>query len=225
MKQTPIHDGFNHDLLRHIPKDLTNIIEVGSSSGALAREYKKVNPKCHYIGIEIDADFATLSRRYCDEVIVGNIETMEDSLLRPLFPTNAFVFGDVLEHLYDPWALLKKIRLFNQAPIQIFACIPNAQHWSLQVSLNLGLFVYQDAGLFDRTHIRWFTRKTIVDMFNSCGYNIVDGFPRIFNEPDRDKILPQIAALARAAGGNPDEAVNDALPLQYVIRAVSMQSG
>jgi hypothetical protein len=102
------------------------------------------------------------------------------------------------------------------------ACIPNAQHWSVQAMLSAGVFRYQPSGLLDRTHLRWFTRITITEMFESAGFRIVESRSRIFDEPARERILPQIHALAATVGANADQAVIDAIPLQYVVRAVAM---
>jgi len=220
MKQTPIHDNFNPGILRFMPRDLKRIVEVGSSSGALARTYRNANPDCEYIGIEIDPGYAEISRRFCTDVIFGNIESMGDEAFAKLFPSDCWIFGDALEHLYDPWALLRRIRRHLPDTSQIIACIPDAQHWSLQVLLNNGQFRYQDQGLLDRTHIRWFTRTTIVELFESTGYKIVEGLPRIFDEPDREKVLPAIRAMALATGAQPQQAVDDAIPLQWVVKAV-----
>lgn len=223
MNQTPIHDNYNADLLRLIPPGLKRIVEIGSSSGVLGREYKRGNPGCEYIGVEIDPSYAEASRRFCDRVLVGNVEQFDDEIFASLFPADAFVFGDVLEHLYDPWAVLRRIRLAGRAAgssTMIVACIPNAQHWTLQANLNVGAFVYQDSGLLDRTHIRWFTRKTLIELFRTTGYDIQDGGTRTFDEPGREKVLPHIGAFARAIGGNPQEAMDDATPLQFVVRAV-----
>ena len=71
----------------------------------------------------------------------------------------------------------------------------------------------------DRTHIRWFTRTTMIELFESSGYEIVEGFPRIFDEPAREQILPAIKAMAQAIGVDPEQAASDATPLQWVIRA------
>ena len=222
MKQTPVHDHVNPDLLRFIPRDLARVVEVGSSSGALARAYKQLNPACHYVGVEIEPEYAELSRRFCDEVVVGNIERLDDIEFMGLLPADAFVFGDVLEHLYDPWALLRRIRRHRAGkPVQVIACIPNAQHWSLQVNLSVGQFVYQDSGLLDRTHVRWFTRRTMIDLFTSSGFEVLEGCPRVFDEPDRARFLPHIEAMAQAVGGDAKQAVEDAIPLQYVIRAIA----
>ncbi len=220
MKQTPIHHHFNPDLLKIMPNGLNRIVEVGCSSGALAKAYKSLNPSCKYTGIEIEPDFAEIAKKHCSEVFLGNIENFDDETFRKLFPSDCWIFGDTLEHLYDPWALLRRIRPNLMPGAQIIACIPNAQHWSIQASLNCGSFRYEDQGLMDRTHIRWFTRTTILDLFESTGFEIIEGFPRIFDEPARDHVLPSIRAMALATGADPEMAVDDAIPLQWVVRAV-----
>jgi hypothetical protein len=99
------------------------------------------------------------------------------------------------------------------------ACIPNAQHWSVQARLNCGMFKYEDSGLLDRTHLRWFTRLTIIELFKTSGFEIVEGMSRVFNEPGRDKVLAAIRTMAEATGADPKLAVDDAIPLQWVVRA------
>ncbi|MDD2914277.1 MAG: class I SAM-dependent methyltransferase [Gallionella sp.] len=220
MKQTPMHFDYNPDILRIMPLNLRRVIEVGCSSGALAKAYIGMNPECIYTGIEIDPNFAAIAKASCNEVICGNIENIAEEKFLELFPSDCWVFGDTLEHLYDPWALLQRIRSRLAPDSQIIACIPNAQHWSVQVNLSSGLFRYQDHGLMDRTHIRWFTRTTMIELFESTGYKIIEGFPRIFNEPAREKVLPVIGAMAQAIGTDPQQAVNDAIPLQWVIKVM-----
>ena len=100
------------------------------------------------------------------------------------------------------------------------ACIPNAQHWSLQARLNCGQFRYEDKGLMDRTHIRWFTRASIDEMFDAAGFAIVEGRCRILDEPYRDAALAGIRAFAELIGADAEKAATDATPLQYVVRAV-----
>lgn len=220
MDQTPIHEQHNADLLAFIPVNSKRLVEVGCSSGALAREYKKINIDSHYTGIEISALAAELAKRYCDTVLLADIEHNSGKLLSKLSAADCWIFGDCLEHLRDPWALLRNIRNSIHKDASVVACIPNAQHWSLQMRLNSGEFRYEEIGLMDKTHLRWFTRTTMVELFSLAGFQIVAGMPRIFDEPHRDKILPAIRFMAELAGINPEIAVADALPMQYVIRAV-----
>lgn len=220
MQQTPIHDQHNPDLLRLIPATAKKLIEIGCSSGALARELKKISPMVHYQGVEIDSEYANLARRHCDETVVLNIESADESFWRSKNDRDCWIFGDTLEHLQDPWRILEKI--YNVLPNDgaIVACIPNAQHWSLQVKLSIGDFRYENHGLLDKTHLRWFTRQTMVELFDYAGFRIEEGLPRIFNEPQRDVFLPIIGEIAKLAGVDPEMAISDALPIQYVIRAV-----
>ena len=124
--------------------------------------------------------------------------------------------------LRDPWALLARIRNAISPAGSIVACIPNAQHWSIQALLSVGAFRYQASGLLDRTHLRWFTRITITEMFEQAGFRIIESRSRIFNEPAHgDHILPKIRELAYSVGADADQAVKDAIPLQYVVRAIA----
>jgi SAM-dependent methyltransferase len=203
-----------------LPNTSKTIVEVGCSSGALAKAYKKINPGCNYIGIEIDSQYAQLARRYCDSVINLDIEEADENVFRTFISSDCWVFGDALEHLRDPWSLLTRIRTLVSPGACVVACIPNAQHWSVQARLNCGNFRYEESGLLDRTHLRWFTRITIIDLFHSSGFKIIAGVPRIFDEPEREKVLPAIRSMAVLIGADPEQAVTDATPLQYVVKAV-----
>jgi SAM-dependent methyltransferase len=220
MDQTPAHEHHNPDLLALIPKDAKQLIEIGCSSGALAREYKKVNRYCRYTGIEISSEYARLAQRYCDTVVELDIEAADETFFRDTSACDCWIFGDTLEHLRDPWLLLSRIRKVIPNLGSIVACIPNVQHWSVQARLCCGEFRYEASGLLDRTHLRWFTRTTIIELFRNSGFNIVEGSSRIFDEPNREKILPLVRAMAQSLGADADKAVNDALPIQYVVRAI-----
>ena len=74
--------------------------------------------------------------------------------------------------------------------------------------------------MLDRTHLRWFTRQTLIELFESQGFKIVAGLPRIGSEPQRDLFLPLIAEIAKKCGLDPQVAVNDSTPVQYVIKAI-----
>jgi SAM-dependent methyltransferase len=224
MHQTPAHEHHNAALLEQIPTTVQQIVEVGCSSGALAREYKKLNPGCRYVGVEISPVFADLARRHCDEVHVLDLENADDATVAT-FGADCWVFGDVLEHLRDPWSLLRKIRLTIPADGHVVACIPNAQHWSVQARLSCGLFRYEDMGLLDRTHLRWFTRITMLEMFEQAGFAVADCQSLVFPEPPlREMVLPAIGMMARCLGTDAEQAVADAKVFQYVVRAVPAAS-
>jgi trans-aconitate methyltransferase len=222
VNQTPIHEFHNPDLLAVIPRAAGRLVEVGCSSGSLAREYKQAGGTGHYTGIEVVPAYAELARRHCDRVLTIDIEIADTSYLKSELPCDCWIFGDTLEHLRDPWSLLGRIREAISPTGCIAACIPNAQHWSMQAMLSAGAFRYQSSGLLDRTHLRWFTRVTIAEMFHAAGFAIVEHRSRIFNEPNRERFLPHLRAMAVEIGVDANQAVTDAIPLQYVIRAVAV---
>lgn len=219
MQQTPVHDSHNPDLLAFIPLHSKKIIEIGCSSGALAREFKNNSVDCHWLGIDIDENYAKLARRFCDNTMAMDIESADSEFFESQADRDCWIFGDTLEHLKDPWKILNSIREVLPKTGCVVACIPNAQHWSLIAKLSMGDFRYEDSGLLDKTHLRWFTKTTIIELFTSTGFRIASGMPRIFSEPNRDKALPMIGEIAKAFGGDPNIAMNDAMPLQYVVRA------
>lgn len=94
MDQTPAHDRHNPQLRQIVPVDARTIIEVGCSSGALAREYKKSSPTCRYIGVEVMPQYALLARRYCDTVHELDIEGVDAAFLRESLMGDCWVFGD-----------------------------------------------------------------------------------------------------------------------------------
>lgn len=213
-------EGYNADLLALIPLTARRIVEVGCSTGALAHAVRRERPDVHYVGMEYDPKAAELARRHCDAVRTGDIEAQDDAFWASLADRDCWVFGDVLEHLRDPWAVLTRIREQLPPGGSVVVCVPNAQHWSVQGRLAVGEFRYEADGLLDRTHLRWFTRVTLFEMFQAAGLRVEAGAPRIFNEPQREPVLAAIRQMAIAMGRDPEGAVRDALPLQYVMRAV-----
>ena len=96
---------------------------------------------------------------------------------------------------------------------------PQCSALSVQTRLNSGEFFYENAGLLDRTHLRWFTRTTILELFEHNGYQIDVLLPRMIRRRASATILQAIRTLAEASGGNPDQAEADSLALQYIVRA------
>lgn len=221
MKQTPINNVHNVDVLNFMRTDLSKVVEVGSSSGALARAYRDLNPSCSYVGIEIDQDYAEASKQHCTDVIYGNVEHLPDDTFKQLGDAQCWVFADALEHLYDPWQLLKRIKQNAGPGVEVVACIPNAQYWGIQSALNSGRFIYQDAGLLDRTHIRWLTRITILDLFNKTGFQVVSMISRILQQPSPE-MQEGIRQIALASGADPEMAIQDSIPFQYVVKAIAL---
>lgn len=217
---TSAHDYVNLGLLGMIPRDARNVIEIGCSLGALAREYKKINPSVNYVGVEIDPGYVEGAEKYCDRVINADIETAPADFWVENSHRDCWIFGDCLEHLRDPWGTLKKIRSILPQGGCVVACIPNAQYWKIQLWLSLGEFRYADAGILDRTHLRWFTRKTILELFVGQSYGVVACFPRYPDDPEFDKFIPVIEQVSALTGSDSATNIEDARAYQYLIKAI-----
>jgi 2-polyprenyl-3-methyl-5-hydroxy-6-metoxy-1,4-benzoquinol methylase len=222
MKQTAPTDIYNQQLFDLIPDTLQSIIEIGSGSGVLAQAIKHRTPATQYIGVELDPEYASLSSRYCDLVLTDNIEKPSEELLKHIQSSSAIVFSDVLEHLYNPWQTLKFLRSEISNECAIYASIPNIQHWSIIFGLISGNFNYTDSGLLDRTHIRFFTKNTIISMFNDCGFEVNSISPRIFNFPDQDKYLSLIKEVSEKLQIDKSTAVINSAAFQYTVHAVPL---
>lgn len=212
---------YNTDVLKLIPANARTLVEVGCSGGALARAYKQLYPACHYTGIEVDATLVARSRDFCDEVQKLDIEDVDDSFYAQHADCSVWIFSNSLEHLRNPWEVLARIRRFIPSDGCVIVCLRNAQHWSVQAKLAVGDFRYEAAGgLLDRTHMRFFTRATMLEMFAGANLKLVAGFPRIFGELKNEHVIAAIRSMAIGVGADPDLAVQDSLPLQYVVKLV-----
>ncbi len=220
MKQTAPTDIYNQDLYNLIPDNLSSIIEIGSGSGALAKAIKDRSPHTQYIGVEIVDEYAILSKRYCDKVLIDNIEKPSLELTSLLQNASAIVFSDVLEHLYNPWQTLQSLRTHIPKDCSIYASIPNIQHWSVIFGLISGNFNYADSGLLDRTHLRFFTKSTIMSLFNQSGFEVSSISPRIFNFPDQEKYLSLIKQVADQLQIDATKSVVESAAFQYTVHAV-----
>ncbi|CAH2605617.1 protein of unknown function (plasmid) [Rhodovastum atsumiense] len=214
-------EGYNKELLAMIPKDARGIVEVGCNNGSLACAYKLINPQCIYTGIEINSMAAESARRHCDSVLAMDIEKAEEGFFRECMSrSNVWVFGDVLEHLVDPWSLLGKIRRTLPADGCVVISLPNAQHWSVQGKLSCGFLRYEEHGLLDRTHLRFFTRITMLELLHGAGFRVDQGVTRNFGGINSSNVIAAIKLMAASFGADPEMALADSLPLQYVVRAV-----
>jgi 2-polyprenyl-3-methyl-5-hydroxy-6-metoxy-1,4-benzoquinol methylase len=216
MEQTPPNNIFNADVYEILKvKKYKKIVEVGCMHGALAKEYKKINPEVNWIGLDIEKKYTEKAAEYCTKTYCLDVEKMTEIEKFYLFDADVWIFADVLEHLYNPWKLISEISKMNNNS-ELIACIPNSQHWSYQARVNAGQMQYDNEGLFDKTHIRFFSLKTMIQMFIDNGFSINSIGPRIFNFPNQNAYDEVIAKMARISGVNPDEAVENSKVYQYV---------
>lgn len=150
-----------------------DVLEIGCGAGATGRVIKQQHPGVVYRGIEIDRAAAVEARKVLDHVVAGDVETMvmEDTGI-PRQGIDLVIIADVLEHLYDPWKLLRTLHEYLRPGGMVVASIPNTQNIRLLQNLVNGFWTYSNQGLLDATHIRFFTLMEIGRMFTGSGYVI-----------------------------------------------------
>jgi 2-polyprenyl-3-methyl-5-hydroxy-6-metoxy-1,4-benzoquinol methylase len=209
----------NPDVVALLPIGARRIVDAGCGNGAMAAEWLARHPHCDYVGIEREPELAALARTRARRVVEADVEHLDDAALASLAPVDAWVFGDVLEHLVDPWTVLARVRCTLAPDGVVVACVPNMQHWSVTARLVSGELHYESAGLLDRTHLRWFTRTTIDAMFRGAGYGITRWVRRVYDAPLRTRALAAIGNFATVIGADADEAMADADVFQWVVEA------
>ena len=161
--------GGHQKLLALVGHD-QRVLDVGCSSGYLARPL--VARGCTVVGIEQDPRAAEAAREICEEVLVGDVETMELPFAPGSF--DVVLCGDLIEHLRDPEAFLRRVRSAIAEDGRLALTTPNVANWSMRVGLLAGRWKYTERGILDRTHTHLFTRKTLVETLERAGYRIIE---------------------------------------------------
>jgi 2-polyprenyl-3-methyl-5-hydroxy-6-metoxy-1,4-benzoquinol methylase len=160
------YDRVNEDLLCLIPPDARVVLEVGCGAGALAAAYRRRNPSVKWFGVEMDLVAFSRAEKRMDRCFLGPIEKFEGCLKgiihdgQAILQPDVIICGDVLEHLIDPWRVLTWLAELAAPGCQVLASVPNVGHWTVIRDLLAGRWEYQDEGLLDRTHLRFFTRQS-----------------------------------------------------------------
>ncbi|HYF40103.1 MAG TPA: class I SAM-dependent methyltransferase [Gemmatimonadales bacterium] len=159
------------DILQLLGGPNGRVLEIGCGTGDTLA-FLKAQGLCSWTaGVELFPSAASIARDRVDRLFEGNIETM-DIDLEP-GSIDAILCLDVLEHLIDPWAVVRKLdRLLRPGGILI-ASIPNVRHVKVLAPLILrGRWDYADSGLLDRTHLRFFVRDTAIALLESSGLQV-----------------------------------------------------
>lgn len=203
---TSYYENERREVALLVPGDARRILDVGCGQGALGKVLKGQVSDRHVTGIEVEPAIARQAAHVLDRVINGDIQTLDPAALTGTF--DCIICADVLEHLLDPQRVLRRLR-DHLAPSGLLVCsIPNIRHYTAVMRLVTRGWVYDDFGLFDRTHLRFFSRRSMVQLLTDAGFSVVSATPRIVASR-------KMRALNAAAGGRLEEF----LALQYLLTA------
>ena len=160
--------GERRDLIDRLSIDPSRaILEIGCGIGATGGYAKRTGKSGRYVGIELFPPAAKLASTVLDEVHVANIETFDPPYAESTF--DVLIASEVLEHLIDPWTVLRKLQPMIKPGGSVFASSPNIAHKSTLKMLLAGRWDLEPRGRMDRTHLRWFTPRTYAAMFTEFG--------------------------------------------------------
>jgi SAM-dependent methyltransferase len=189
-----------------VPATARTILDVGCGHGALGVLLKQRVPGRTVYGIEYNPDAAAQARKVLDGVVVCDIATAVHSYPAEMF--DCIVFADVLEHLVEPREAVAGLKPFLRPRGTIVCSIPNIRHYTAIIRIIRRGWSYDAYGLFDRTHLRFFSRGSACDLVQSAGFTI-------------DEIRAHIVASrkARIANSLLLNALEEFVTQQYLIRA------
>ena len=166
------HKHVRSDVFDIIPEPAGRVLDLGGGVGATSAALKRTRGATFVVVADLVAgDIAD----GVDVAVSGNLEdpTFLRKLLEDHGPFDTILCLDVLEHLRDPWSTVEELHKGLALNGVVVASIPNVNHHSLVLPLVLrGRYELQDAGLLDRTHLRWFTKASAVEMMTRSGLKL-----------------------------------------------------
>ncbi len=216
----PFYFGYPRpEVVALVPQTARRVLDIGCGAGRLGEAIKQ-RQNATVSGIELDAQAAAAARERLDHVWAGDIEQLDLEI--PPGSFDAIVCADVLEHLREPARVLKQIHEWLAPDGCLVASIPNVRHHSVVRSLLQGNWTYESAGLLDRTHLRFFTRREIEKIFHRAGFAI-EGMWSVHgpgDDPAQRNGANGTVQLGRLSiGGLSQSDVDEFYTYQFLVRA------
>jgi 2-polyprenyl-3-methyl-5-hydroxy-6-metoxy-1,4-benzoquinol methylase len=178
-----------------IPEGDNTVLDIGCAAGFFGENLKKIGKAANVFGIEGLENVAQEASQKLDLVKVADLESLDFDALKHEWNDVVFdyiVFGDVLEHLRDPWSILQASKCFLKPEGKIIISLPNVRHWSVILPLIFkGRWDYGPHGILDRTHFRFFTKATANDLVKKANLDVEHISVPI--EGKKSKILSKIS--------------------------------
>jgi 2-polyprenyl-3-methyl-5-hydroxy-6-metoxy-1,4-benzoquinol methylase len=165
------YDNVRLEMLEFLPKGAKRVLDVGCGNGAFAEIIKEGN-NAEVWGIEYMEPHGEDARKKLDKVFIGKCEDFIEDLPDGYF--DVVYFNDVLEHLVDPYWVIEIIKTKLSKNGKIISSLPNVRFYKtfMRVLINKD-WKYEDYGIMDRTHLRFFTKKSIRRMYEDLGFEVI----------------------------------------------------
>ncbi len=199
------YNGARIDLLEldHFNFSNKTVLDIGCYQGANAKYLKEKYDKVRFIGLEGNAEAISNVYLEVDEIHQVDLDNIDFSILNKI-NVDFIILGDVLEHLKEPDIFMIKIKKIIHQDTLLIVSIPNIQYYETFFQLLLGNFPRRERGIFDKTHLRWFTHKEFKKMVAndyeiikfSRSFRLVDGHCCGFLNRHNKYLLPLFFLLA-----------------------------
>jgi 2-polyprenyl-3-methyl-5-hydroxy-6-metoxy-1,4-benzoquinol methylase len=150
----------------------TSVLDIGTATGTIGRMGRNLGLR--FTGIEPNPDWADIARPYYEAIEIGTIETCPEQYIRE---NQVIILADVLEHMPDPEQSLKYLINLQSAGTRFVISVPNIANIYIRLSLLMGKFDYTEQGILDKTHLRFFTHKTILQMLTKLNLKVANIWP------------------------------------------------
>ncbi len=183
VKDTMYYQFSRPEILELVPEDVSYVLDIGCGFGHLGKAIKNKISTAKVFGIEVDFMAGQAASKLLDDVLVGNIESLHLPYSYERF--DCIILADVLEHLQDPWKVLLKLHRYLARDGVMLISVPNIRNLGIIDQLLCGNWRYQQAGILDSTHLRFFTAREFRRLLKKSGYKIlhVHGIEDLSLEP------------------------------------------
>lgn len=184
-RQQEYHRASRAEVVALVPASAHHILDVGCGDGIVGAQLRSQNAARYLVGIEADPAAALRARSCIDKVYQGKVE--EVCLVEATGTFDCLIYGDILEHLEDPVRILRDHYALLANKGCAIVSVPNVQFYYVILSLLRGRWSYTDRGIFDRSHLRFFTLYEIRKVLENVGYHItaIKRMYRLFERPVR----------------------------------------
>lgn len=169
---TGYHDNSRPDLVEMLDIQPRRALDIGCAAGGTGAYLKARFPECRVWGIELNRAAADKARERLDHVLVGKFEEIDlDAAGIEPASLDLVLVADVLEHMYDPWSVMLRIKKYLSPSGRLIISVPNIRYLPLLDDLAHGYWRYADFGVLDITHLRFFTRRELLRFLHETGFS------------------------------------------------------
>lgn len=168
--------GLRKDIIKYIDGESNKVLDVGCAIGVNGKYLLDKGIASEVVGIEFDEIMAEEASEHNSKIFCGDLNNKEflESFLNSNYTFDYILFGDILEHLIEPQKVLAVFKSLLNKNGKIIISLPNIAHVELFIQVFIkGSWPKNERGIFDKTHLRWFTRKDVFSLVKKSDLEVI----------------------------------------------------